>query len=527
MAEPGAQSKSTAIILQTGARLVGTLLSFFYVAACIHAIGKEGYDSYLLGLSFGNLMGLADVGILTATQRSVGEAMARNDLQRVASLFAFAQRLYTAVAALALIIFCGFAFVYTHFGVHKPNDPTLALLLLCGVQSAATLLMSPSLSIAYSLGRFREVAWTFALQGIVAPTIGFIALQIVRSPLVVAGSALIGVVVAAVVAFRLCGVAALPKPGRIERGDIRQIVSLGARTYPSTITTIVGNNADKVQVQRAGLSGSLASYSVGGRVPELIAQLLSPITSTVYPELTRLSGSDEPGFARAVERNVQFTLVLSACIILVPCGFSECILHTWLRHNLDVLPSGIVLVMPLMAFYRALELVYGVITMAFFAKGIPQYMLPFSIFNSCVTIFGTVPMYRWQGVAGVGMMNALIDLIQLAPMIIMLKRFATPGASIATLVKSFGGILGLAVLLTAAIHWGMDGQIAKWHAFVGFFAAPFFGLAALVLMTRLRFCAVPERVAARARRFQVRGVPVAALVLGLPLNQSASAEGVS
>lgn len=511
------QSKSAGVVLQSGSRLLGLVLNFFFIPACIRWVGNGGYDAYLFGISASAFIGLADFGLSTSTQRYMGEALARGDLVRVASLYRFARRTYLLAGGVALAAFLAFSAFIAAPGHHRPSDPTWILLLLAGVQAVSGLMMVPATSLAYCLGRFREVAGIYALQAVLTPLVGFPVVYWFRNPESITLSLAVGTLIAAMLAYRICGADALPKPRKLTRAEAKQVVSLGAKAYPNSITTVIGGNADRIQVKIAGIEGSLASYGIGSRVPEQLSQILAPISSTVYPEYTRLAHTDEAAFTESVERNVRFALVLSSSIVLVPCALSECILRTWLGHDKFVsLPPGIVWVTPLMALYRTLELVYGSISGAFFAKGVPQYVLPFSVFNAVVTVVATVPMYRWQGIAGVGIMNALIDIVQLAPMIILLKRFAIPRLSIREVAASFAGILGLALVIAAALHWGVDHPLALWHPVVGFVLAPICGLSSVVAMTRMRLCSVPERVAIRAVRFRAMGVPVGAWLLGLP-----------
>src|SRR5579871_4811870 len=330
------QSKSGAIVLQGGARLIGVALQFFFIPACIGWMGKDGYDAYLFGVSAAAFIGFADVGIMVATQRHLGEAMATGDLVRVATLYRFAKRVYTCLAVVALALFVLFSWLFEHYWRTRENDPNGHLLVYCGVQAATLVLMNPATTLAYCLGRFRQVAGIFVLQGALTPAVGFVVVSIYRTPHSLAITTMAVSCLIAVLAYWICGSRALPKPGKLSRSELRGILQLGARAYPSTLTTIVGNNADRIMVQRAGIEGSLTSYGVASRVPEQIYQLLAPIGNTVYPELTRLSSTDEVAFTRAIERNVRFTLMLATCLVMVPCAFTDCILRTWLRQHFNL-----------------------------------------------------------------------------------------------------------------------------------------------------------------------------------------------
>jgi hypothetical protein len=234
-----------------------------------------------------------------------------------------------------------------------------------------------------------------------------------------------------------------------------------------------------------------------------------PLAATVYPELTRLSSTDPEGFDRAVERNTRFALALAGSLIIVPSAFSECILRFWMHDGFVNGNPGVLLVLPFMAVYRALEIVYGVLGMALFAKGVPQFGLPFAVFNALVTVFATVPMYRWQGIAGVGLMNALIDLAQIVPIIFVLKRYVAPGVRLGHVAGGFASVLALSAVFFALLRFGVDQPLAKTFPVIGFCLAPVAALLAIAIMVRLRLCEVPDGVAARLKR-----VPFGKLVLG-------------
>jgi hypothetical protein len=127
-------------------------------------------------------------------------------------------------------------------------------------------------------------------------------------------------------------------------------------------------------------------------------------------------------------------------------------------------------------------------------------VLPFAIFNATTTVVATVPMLLWLGIAGVGLMNALIDFIQIIPMSLALRHFAAPRVRLTELFSAFGGILGLAAVLFFVVRLGLDRPLAHVAPIIGFGLAPMVGFATMLLMTRLRLCPVPVHVAARLRR---------------------------
>ncbi|MHB8637152.1 MAG: lipopolysaccharide biosynthesis protein [Fimbriimonadaceae bacterium] len=502
-------SKSSAVALQGIAKLTGLVIQFFFLRLCVLWLGATGYGTYVFAVSAAAFLGLVDFGMTAATQRFLGEAMAKGDLVRVASLFRFARIAQGLFAGLGLLVLVTVALVYNWDFAHRAVDPSALLLLLCGLQIGTVLITNPALTVAYAFERFREVAAINFIQAALTPALGIAMLYYFRTPESLAASTVIGGVVSAVLAYRLCGARALPKAERLTKDDRRALFSLSARGYPISIATVVGANADKVMVQRVGSPGSLAAYYVAGRLPDTIFQVVFPLAATVYPELTRLASTDSEAFNRVVERNTRFSLALAGSLIIVPSALSECILRFWLHDAFVNANPGVTLVLPLMALYKALELVYGVMAMAYFANGVPQFGLPFAAFNAAVTVLATAPMYRWQGIAGVGLMNALIDLTQAAPMVYMLKRFAAPGVRGSHLAGGFAGTLGLSAVLFFLLKFGVDRPLAHIAPAAGFFLAPVAALLAIGMMVRLQICEVPNSVAARLRR-----LPLGPLILG-------------
>ncbi len=127
-------------------------------------------------------------------------------------------------------------------------------------------------------------------------------------------------------------------------------------------------------------------------------------------------------------------------------------------------------------------------------------VLPFAIFNASTTVFATVPMFLWLGIAGVALMNAMIDFVQIIPMTLALRHFAAPKLRISELFSAFAGILGLAAVLFVAVHFGLDRPLSHIAPVIGFILSPFVGFATMLMMTRLKLCPVPVHVAARLRR---------------------------
>ena len=111
-------------------------------------------------------------------------------------------------------------------------------------------------------------------------------------------------------------------------------------------------------------------------------------------------------------------------------------------------------------------------TTAYYAKGIPQCVLPFSIFNALATMFATVPMFLWLGIAGVGLMHERMyrPSSRSSRWFWSLKalRRAPQLQFLGGLFSSFGGILGLSAVLFSLVHFGLDRPLGHVAPVVGF-----------------------------------------------------------
>lgn len=492
-------SKTHAVIIQGIPKLLGILFQFIFLHF-VYAWLLTQYDAYVAAMSYTAFLGLLDFGLPGATQRELSRALALGDLQRMSSLFAYARRMHALFAGLAVLAAALFAMAYEHAWRTKPNDPHGWLILFCGVQAALMIFASPAISIANATERFKQVALVSLITSISLPLLGLAAMMVARRPESLGVSTMLAGIVTCSLAYWIATPRYLPPPIPLERDDRRALHGLGARGYANTVSFVVGNNGDKVMVQNAGVAGSLGSYDLAGRIPLQIYQVIFPITTTVYPELTRLATVDEEGFHRAIERNVRFALAFGCSFLLVPCAFSASLLTFWLHGQFVQANPGAVLVMPFMALYRALEIAFGVMTTSYYARGKPQYALPFTVFNAGVTVFATVPMYHWLGIAGVGLMNAGIDLLQIVPMALALRKFAAPRINFSELVKGFFWVLVVTGSLFSVCRFLLDEPLSHRAPLIGCMLAPTAAFLAMSTLTTLRLCPVPQRIGARLRK---------------------------
>ena len=118
-------------------------------------------------------------------------------------------------------------------------------------------------------------------------------------------------------------------------------------------------------------------------------------------------------------------------------GFGDVIQRAWLNKDWENFST----IVFLMGIYYGLELHHSTITRVFFAKGKAQLMLPFSLWNSVITLAMTSFLAKRFGLLGPASMNLFIDVAQIVPIHFYCSRYGVKEITTSEILKITATIL--------------------------------------------------------------------------------------
>lgn len=477
------------------AKIGNLLLQLISVRLYSDWLGLDHYGLVLWVQAQSGYLAIFDIGLWIGIQRRLTHAVARKD-QETADLVIKVLLIATWVAgAIAVVSFLLFGTIYRHAasGGSQPL-PSLPLFAYAAVAYFGAFYYASCQFILASTERFGKIAKLNLLLSTSSAGFGLALTYYHHIPESIALGTALGCCITAVVAHRIVNPQPIAIRGRY-RELMKEIVPMGLRGYPHRMAALVGRSADRIVI--GGLSrAQITNYKYGCQLPEVLSDVLSPITQTTLPELTR--AHREPNeFSRLIARNGLLALGVGCSFILMPSAFGHCGLHLWLNRDRDDLES----VMFCMGVYRIFELFYSSLATPFYATGQVQRLIAFSSFNALVTAFGTYFSYRWGGLIGVGLMNALIGVAQFVPLLLVVRGLAGRTFPLGGFIARCLAVIILSVGVAATVHWYVDRGILYHHEFWALLFGPLLCGLWMCFLCGTRLCPTPDPVIRRLRRF--------------------------
>ena len=159
--------------------------------------------------------------------------------------------------------------------------------------------------------------------------------------------------------------------------------------------------------------------------------------------MTHVSNNEPHKLAKIFRRNFKFIGFVASVGIIFVSGFGDVIQRAWLNKHFE--NFGVIVF--IMGVYYGLELHHSTITRVFFAKGKPQLMLPFSLWNTLVTVSMTKVLALRFGLLGPASMNLFIDVAQIIPIHYYCSRYGVKEISLKEMLKMTATILAPGLLL--------------------------------------------------------------------------------
>jgi O-antigen/teichoic acid export membrane protein len=468
--------------LLVASRFVGSALGFFTLPLLLKWVGKEAYGVLLYSFTIQTYVGLVDVGFTLGAQKYTIEALLDNDHERVVRI----QRcqsflcLLTGFAGWFVYFILAFALM-SHFSV-LTHAQTFTIFFLAGASFIAAIYGQVLTTTAVAYDRYSALTIATTAKDIVQNAILIYLGWHYRSVTMLAWGYAIGTVLGLAVLYGLLRLAKAPiyvKP-LADWPLIREISTIGVRNYPNNVVGNLANRSDKVILGLAESRVSVfADYSFATKPIELLYDLMRPALITITAEITRDLKKSQEAAATAQYRNGLIMWTLGCCAMVPTTAVGDAFLRAWL-HNGGVEYGGII--MGLMGFYYASEFHNLCLATLFNAKGTPHRLIGFAAGNALATVILTIPMYRWLGLPGVALMNAVIEVVQWPFRIwITTKEFDVPFPAVEYGIRCAG-------VLAVCIGTLLLGRMAMGTAALTHSKFAFLPVGALLLAVSVTLC---------------------------------------
>lgn len=286
----------------------------------------------------------------------------------------------------------------------------------------------------------------------------------------------------------------LPK---FDKESCQEILRISLKSYVAGLSSRIAGTADKAIVGAVLSKEMLAIYNVACRIPQILLEAFGKIAESITPEMTHVSANEPHRLAAIFRRNFRFMGFIAAVGIIFISGFGNVIQQAWLSKHYD----NFGLLVFLMGIYYGLELHHSTITRVFFAQGKPHLMLPFTLWNSGITLLCTKYLALQYGLIGVATMNCFIDVAQIVPIHYYCSRFGVKDISLGQLLKITGIVVGLGVVLSfCAMMLTSQFKTDRWTAFAIVATIPFQCLALAFVFKKVGIIEFPEGLQRILRR---------------------------
>ena len=191
-----------------------------------------------------------------------------------------------------------------------------------------------------------------------------------------------------------------------------------------------------------------------------------------------------------VQDVLKFIGFVAAVGIIFVSGFGDVILRAWMSRTYD----GFGVLVFLMGIYYGLELHHSTITRVFFAQGKPQLMLPFTLWNSIITVCATKYLALRFGLLGAASMNCFIDVAQIIPIHYYCSRYGVKELTLSTLLKITVSILGIGTIAGLAVLLAFHNVSLGRGSYALVFAIPIFCVLLGAVYNRLGLIDLPNGI---------------------------------
>jgi O-antigen/teichoic acid export membrane protein len=231
---------------------------------------------------------------------------------------------------------------------------------------------------------------------------------------------------------------------------VREITKLGVRSYSIRMWSAISGNSDRLVLGKLVSSEIYTTYAVPARLPDVLYVVIRGLNDTLFPEYAKAQGSSQEEFIKIVRKNSSIVLLVALSSFVVTGGVSQAFLNVWLGSRAPSYGGTIIIGLGV---YYSFEAYFASLSVALLAKGIPHKMMAFAAWNAAATAGFTYFAYHLLGVPGVAIMNAVIDGLQLVPLVWVMRRNLGPSFEMSKVLGTVASLAIIAISMAAGTQW--------------------------------------------------------------------------
>jgi O-antigen/teichoic acid export membrane protein len=268
----------------------------------------------------------------------------------------------------------------------------------------------------------------------------------------------------------------------------KEILNVSFKNLIPAISNRFGANADKIAIFLVLGKEASNNYNLICRIPQLMQELVARITEVITPEMTHTAQNDEKNFTPIFLRNFSITSGVVASSIFVVSAFGESLLAIWTDRQIE--HFGVLCFM--MSIYFGLEAYHSIITRGFYAFNKTHFLLPFTLWNSVITLLFSKALAKKFGLIGIAGMNVFIDVTQIIPLHWFAAKLVLRDVSAFELLKRSLKVIVPCLLVCIPIVWVTTTFHSKNISYFFVFLTPIVSLSVLASLIRLELIETTE-----------------------------------
>jgi O-antigen/teichoic acid export membrane protein len=279
----------------------------------------------------------------------------------------------------------------------------------------------------------------------------------------------------------------------------KEILNASIRNFIPALSNRIGASGDKIAVKLVLGSEAMVNYTLICRIPQLMQELVGRITEVITPEMTHVAYNEKENFTPIFLRNFSITSGVVVSSVFVVSAFGESILSVWGGRQIE--NFGILCF--IMAIYFGLESYHSVITKGFYSHNITHYLLPFTLWNSVITICCSKFLASRYGLMGIAGMNMFIDISQVVPLHWYAVKHLMPDSTLKEFLGRSMKVILPGILICVPIVWITTLYHAGILGWIGALSIPVVSLGLLAVYVRLGLVETTENFLKLMRKIPI------------------------